>query len=236
MFLSCLFYCFDLSDRNEVNVLDFASGFTLLCGGNKSEKLTLAFDLVGGGQPCNRNGMYRFFRNFLSILVGVTYTESEKISPMSHQVWAKLVEAIEYGAEWTASNLFERGDDMAVVTFEDFAEWYRVGGFEIAPWLELLDLTKFFSLTADNEEEKEEKDDYEYEDGEGDEFKDDDDEGDVVYAFPIANNSSLVITESDIDYIYRVILGSTSFSILAPQDMLQVLGRFTKWEENMSQR
>ena len=27
-----------------------------------------------------------------------------------------------------------------VMTFEEFADWYTYGGFEIVPWLELLDL------------------------------------------------------------------------------------------------
>jgi len=225
VFLSCLFYCFDLADENEVNVLDFASGFTLLCGGNKSEKLTLAFDLVGGGKPLNRKGMYRFFRNFLTLLVGITYTESEKIKPMSHEVWAKLVEAIEYGADWTASNLFKRGDDTDFVTFEGFAEWYRLGGFEVAPWLELLDLSKFFSLTAVATAAP----------SSASSSSSATSCVSVVYTFPIADNDSLVITDDDVDYVYRVLVGSTSFMLLTPQEMLEVLGRFTNWEEDMSE-
>ena len=33
--------------------------------------------------------------------------------------------------------------DTEMVVFDDFAQWYTDGGYEVAPWLELLDLSKW---------------------------------------------------------------------------------------------
>ena len=32
---------------------------------------------------------------------------------------------------------------LQMVVFDDFAQWYTDGGYEVAPWLELLDLSKW---------------------------------------------------------------------------------------------
>lgn len=34
-------------------------------------------------------------------------------------------------------------DASKAITFEDVGNWYNTGGFEVIPWLELLDLRKW---------------------------------------------------------------------------------------------
>jgi hypothetical protein len=60
--------------------------------------------------------------------------------------------AVENGARWTLGHFLkdvglpEDDDSQARHTFESFASWYSNGGFNTAPWLELLDLKKLLSL------------------------------------------------------------------------------------------
>jgi len=56
-----------------------------------------------------------------------------------------MFHAVDNGASWTQSHVLSTPNKSAV-TFDEFAEWYTEGGFTIAPWLELLDLSKFISL------------------------------------------------------------------------------------------
>ena len=73
------------------------------------------------------------------------------------------------------------------LNFAEFAEWYTQGGFEVVPWLELLDLTKWpspvGSLTTTDEEldEEEEDEDEDYED----EADDLDEKDTVIFKFKL---------------------------------------------------
>jgi hypothetical protein len=47
-------------------------------------------------------------------------------------------------ASWLSSNVMATyADDDGLVSFDQFANWWLDGGSEVAPWLELLDLTKW---------------------------------------------------------------------------------------------
>ena len=226
-FLECLFSCFDFEDKNMVVVLDFASGFALLCGGNKSEKLKVAFDLMGGGSPLNYHNMSRFFRNFLSMLVGVTYPESAKHTPITFEIWSNQVEAITYWARLAASNMFKQG--QKTVAFEDFAEWYSSGGFEIVPWIELLDLQKFFNLRSPNSTPSSTPNPNPTPTPTPTQTQTQND----TNGASVILESPILITEEDIDYVYRIVLGQTKLNELSPQELQEILFRFTE-KEHMS--
>ena len=58
---------------------------------------------------------------------------------------AKVMTGIENASNILVGMIYEqlnkpKEDD---VTFEEFADWYTYGGFEVSPWLELLDLKKW---------------------------------------------------------------------------------------------
>lgn len=59
-------------------------------------------------------------------------------------------------ATFAAKSLFshfkQRNSATTGVTFEDFGDWYNSGGFQIMPWLELLDLAKWAPLGKRTEE------------------------------------------------------------------------------------
>ena len=139
--LHALFYSFDRFGRSAVDARELACGFALLCAGGKSAKLSFAFDLLDVRQQgaLSRRGLWRFFRSFLTALSAFSAEAAAGAAP------AKLAEAIDSAAVWTASQLFRRPsvDELNMVTFEDLAEWYGDGGHDAAPWLELLDLGKW---------------------------------------------------------------------------------------------
>mmetsp|Transcript_13788 Transcript_13788/g.28223 ORF Transcript_13788/g.28223 Transcript_13788/m.28223 type:complete len:1069 (-) Transcript_13788:18-3224(-) len=148
---------FSLLDPTESGVLPFedvAAGFTLFCGGNKSEKLAAAFDLFkfppsseSGG--LGKRALWRFLRSFLSALVSVSMVTNNRDPE-------EMYDPVDQSAVWTASLIFDyvakSGAQAAAgeVDFEEFADWYTTGsGFKAAPWLELLDLKKLLGLQYD---------------------------------------------------------------------------------------
>ena len=149
--LEGLYSCFDLNDTDAVDCMELAVGFTFLCSGNKSTKLARAFDLMDPTKRgrLNYTELTRYLRSYLAILVGLslsTYdfenTSREKsISPQG------MYCAIHNGSDWTTSHVLSSCDERkSSISFESFAKWYTEGGFNIAPWLELLDLKKFLNL------------------------------------------------------------------------------------------
>lgn len=58
---------------------------------------------------------------------------------------AKVMHGIVNAAAALSATVFDQSDkvDSDRINFEEFADWYTYGGFEVAPWLELLDLKKW---------------------------------------------------------------------------------------------
>jgi len=163
-FLS-FFQCFEESKASlqpgEVDVKEFAVGFCFFCAGNKSTKLAAGFELlhekrVGG---LSKDQLLRYLQCYLTMLVAVSL-----LTPMGKQQRSLSVErrkaireAVRNGATWTLGHFLRSLDkNHASVrkdeySFETFANWYSVGGYNVAPWLELLDLNKTLSLLAVND-------------------------------------------------------------------------------------
>ena len=163
------FQSFDLNQIGRVTVNQLMGGLTLLCGGKKSEKLAFAFSLFdfsnhdetkakkkskkGHGDDSNATlcgkELFYFFRSFLIVMFSCCKQSLDLsadavgryISDTANMV---TDEVMKY--QWRVRRI-ER------VNFIDFGEWYNEGGFETAPWLELLDLNKWVLL----DEQKAEK-------------------------------------------------------------------------------
>ena len=101
----------------------------LLSGARKSEKLAAAFEVLGP-DALDLNGVARLLRAALASIAFAT--DATDISQAINREAASLAEDVCANAE-----------DQNEITFDDFGNWYNSRGFELAPWLELLDLTKW---------------------------------------------------------------------------------------------
>lgn len=141
-----------------------ACGFSILCGGRKSDKLEYAFDLLDEDKDgkLSHRGMFKYLRAFLTAVMGLsvssfgrTFSQGEQLMSMDgkYDRNASITDAIDAGAAWATDQVF-RIDDVrgnrsrgahwrSDVSFDDFAEWYTRGGYSSIPWLELLDLRKW---------------------------------------------------------------------------------------------
>eukprot|EP00640_Fibrocapsa_japonica_P007744 CAMPEP_0113938760 /NCGR_PEP_ID=MMETSP1339-20121228/5188_1 /TAXON_ID=94617 /ORGANISM="Fibrocapsa japonica" /LENGTH=154 /DNA_ID=CAMNT_0000942029 /DNA_START=42 /DNA_END=506 /DNA_ORIENTATION=+ /assembly_acc=CAM_ASM_000762 len=138
--LSSIFYAYDRDSTSQVDVLEFSSGFSLLCHGSKSTKLSYAFDLLDEDedQKLSRRGLWRYLRSFLTVLMGASLANSG----LSGE---ELVWAIDSGAVHAAAVIYQETEreEKNKISFEELAAWYTNGGYWFAPWLELLDLKKW---------------------------------------------------------------------------------------------
>ncbi len=163
------FSCFAIKDGfgiDEADAKSLAVGFSFLCSGNKSSKLSSAFDLLD-----DRNDGYlttatltKYLQSFLTMLVGISLlsstteitSDTRKMLLEQRRQSTELLKAVENGAKWTFNHFYRvysskcqrkgKSSQRNMISFEDFAEWYTEGGYSVAPWLELLDLNKFLSL------------------------------------------------------------------------------------------
>jgi Ca2+-binding EF-hand superfamily protein len=158
--LGGMFNAFDTNGDGSVDFAEFAAGFSLLCAGPKSEKLSLAFRLfdLNGDGLISRVELALYLRSFMLALLAIISGDS---SPSEELRLAASREATR-----VASQVFEAADTDrdGAVSFEEFGAWYNSGGFNYLPWLELLDLSKWplqddrEIAALDHEEEEEEGD------------------------------------------------------------------------------
>jgi len=147
------FQSFDLQQVGKVGLNQLMGGLTLLCGGKKSTKLAFAFGLfdnrsdrkdvdVGhepGAHSLNGEELFLFLRSFLIVMFSCCRQSLDlSADAVSRYIWetAQMVAEDVMRYQWHTRKS-ER------VNFDEFGEWYNEGGFETAPWLELLDLHKW---------------------------------------------------------------------------------------------
>ena len=160
--LKNFYLSFDLSQSNRVALNQLMCGLTLLCGGKKSNKLVFAFGLFGG-EDSGRNGkkkasmshndFFFFFRSFLIVMFSCCNQSLNLSAELVTQYISDTAKSVadDVMAYWKAKKVDK-------VKFENFSEWYNEGGFETAPWLELLDLNKW--VLADQVEEQQKQHSY----------------------------------------------------------------------------
>ena len=143
--LSNIFFAFDRTGEGEVDLAEFASGFSILGAGSKSDKLALGFQLfdADGDGLLDREEVAAYLRSFLTLLFALTVHASQ----MPAEDLYALIDrrALEIAADVVASST----DAYGAASFEEFGAWYNGGGNELIPWIELLDLKKWpFSSPA----------------------------------------------------------------------------------------
>jgi hypothetical protein len=130
-------------------------GLTLLCGGKKSAKLAFAFGIFdtrpGVQNPKKKKKSEAIVHSlsgedlflFLRSILIVTFSCCRQSLDMSDDCVSRCIadtanmicnDVMRH--QWETKHL-DRLD------FDEFGQWYNDGGFERAPWLELLDLKKW---------------------------------------------------------------------------------------------
>ena len=141
-----LFTRFDRLGHKKFRALEFACGFTVLCGGSKSDKLEHIFELLDQDNDSlvTKQDLILFVRSYLLMLFGISSSFTQLDGTPCATDPASVAKAIEGGTEWAISQVFDAlkpKDDK--LCFDDFADWYTKGGYQSIPWLELLDLRKW---------------------------------------------------------------------------------------------
>lgn len=141
----------------EVNLKELAVGICFFCAGNKSSKLATGFELLDEKQLgyLTEDQLVDYLRSYLLALVAISFLKPlnrqnrEAILPSQRE---SIRLAVDSGAKWSLGHFLSYlgPSDPSIqknqFTFEGFAHWYSTGGYNTAPWLELLDLQKVFSL------------------------------------------------------------------------------------------
>lgn len=114
-------------------------------------KLATAFDLLDEDRDgiLSRRGVWRFFRSFLCSLL----TFSGTAQTLSADEIMKIADSTALYAcdsviQSTAGSNEQQQDTTVGITFDHIADWYTTTGYRIAPWLELLDISKWNQLVA----------------------------------------------------------------------------------------
>jgi len=234
-FFSNFFACFDKScsslSNGYVNAKELAVGFSFLCAGNKSTKLATAYELLDDaktGQLCF-TGLSQYLRSYLTMLVGISLLDqsAEKTAEtrrmLAEQKRLDMFVAVENGSQWTRDQFIvslekkrkrksDESRETMTAAFEDFAEWYTEGGYTVAPWLELLDLTKFLSLIGSNRQTSRKP----YPTPAPQPTVD------ILFTFPLANHQSLVVLQEDATYVKSVVT-QLSLSSMTPEQLWTAL-------------
>jgi len=150
--LKNFFLSFDLMQVNQVPLNQLMCGLTLLCGGKKSSKLGFAFGLFCGDgksgkkkiQTMGHGDFIQFFRSFLIVMFSCC---NQSLSLSADTVSQYISDTAQAVAD--AVMAYWKSKQVEKVKFDHFSKWYNEGGFQMAPWLELLDLHKW--VLADDE-------------------------------------------------------------------------------------
>jgi Ca2+-binding EF-hand superfamily protein len=151
--LSNFFQCFDIDRCDNVALDELMGGLSLLCGGKKSLKLAFAFGIFDTRPGMNKKmpgegttvhslsgeDLFLFLRSVLIVL----FSCCRQSLDMSDDVVGRCIcdtanvicnDVMRH--QWETKHLDR-------LNFDEFGQWYNDGGFERAPWLELLDLKKW---------------------------------------------------------------------------------------------
>lgn len=224
-----IFACYEGSKSflrsDEVDLQEFAVGFCFFCAGNKSQKLATGFEMLDDKRKLSlsQEELLRYLNSYLTMLVAMSLLKpiSQRNVPtkMTEEERHTLRQAVECGSRWTLShfvkhlgnNDFEARKDS--YSFEKFASWYSGGGYEVAPWLELLDLTKVFSLIPSSAPTEPQPSQHAQAHRRRDRVSSlrrhhSSRRGlapEILFTFPLANQSSLVVLKDDAYYVRGVV-------------------------------
>ena len=149
------FSSFEMGDTQTASLRELASGFCLFCAGNKSAKLAIGFELMDSTHiGClTQDELLRYLKAYLSMLVTTSQlvpSSKTKAARSPKKLSHHFKAAVHRGAEWTMRHFVKAvSSQSSSLTFDNFANWYSTEGYNIAPWLELLDLNKVFALVQE---------------------------------------------------------------------------------------
>jgi len=221
--------------KSTVDAKELAVGFSVLCAGSKSVKLASGFDLLDKTRDglIQQGQLSKYIRSYLTMLVGISVLSStpEKTSSTMQK---GMESAVENGAKWTLGHFKKSSgsDNSNTFTFETFAQWYTEGGYNVAPWLELLDLSKLLAL-LDDPIENLSRFQVSAPRGRGEVTSSQKRNpfgpvsGDILFTFPLAKGRSLVVLREDATYVRSVVekLGLLSIN---PNEMWDSLFKSVK--------
>ena len=150
----------------ESDVVEVIGGLCLFCEGDKSSKLGYLFELFDEESKSylSPEECYGFLSSVLAAIMSCTsqgmMMEVGEMKEVVDRICTQITDML-------VVYVGERGGSG--VSFDEFGEWYNGGGFEYAPWLELLALGKWAGLGGGEEyygEEEQEEEEGEEEDGE----------------------------------------------------------------------
>ena len=146
--LHYLYGAFVRDEQLGADAAEVAAGLSLLCAGSKSSKLAVAWELFADGDKwdgaLSRRGLWRYVRSFLATLLAVASLPDGAAGDAAvAECRVDVADVADDAAVALAAAVFADagGDDL--VAFDDFADWYTEGGYKVASWLELLDLSKW---------------------------------------------------------------------------------------------
>lgn len=154
------FQCFDIDQVDSVALDELMGGLTLLCGGKKSHKLAFAFSIfdtrpgVGSKKGITHSlsgeDLFLFLRSVLIVTFSTCRQSLDLTDDMVGRCIADTANMICNDVmrhQWETKR-------MDRLDFDEFGQWYNDGGFERAPWLELLDLRKWVLVDDLNHHDK----------------------------------------------------------------------------------
>jgi len=136
--LLSVYYWLSRGDR-DVSLETLTVGLTILCRGSKSSKLAYGFTLLDedGKGRLPVDSLASYFESYMLGLLSLSVSSS-------NFNFKKACVAIRYTARQLAEQVIEgSAEDVIDADFPAFGDWYNTGGFTTAPWLELIDLSKW---------------------------------------------------------------------------------------------
>eukprot|EP01138_Halocafeteria_seosinensis_P005027 gb/GECG01005140.1/.p1 GENE.gb/GECG01005140.1/~~gb/GECG01005140.1/.p1 ORF type:complete len:2574 (+),score=322.80 gb/GECG01005140.1/:1-7722(+) len=143
--LNTFFFAFDQTYEEVVDANEFITGFLLLCGGSKSEKLSVAWELMDSDSD-GVLSRHEFFALIRALLKGVLALQGEAQRAAPHTV----EEIIEDSCQDVVEDVFSQARiQHRGLSFDAFGEYYNGGGFDRVSWLELLNLSKWGDVVSE---------------------------------------------------------------------------------------
>lgn len=129
-----LFNFLDSEQQDRVELPLIATALSVLCSGSKSHKLNLGFQIWASESTSyiSKPDLSMLLYSYLAILYFVSVegnvTPSSSIHSLLHESCSVFTKTI------------SGGDN---VSFESFGTWYNGTGFQLMPWIELINLNKW---------------------------------------------------------------------------------------------
>ena len=144
-YLEIVFQAMDITAEGLADVIALSCASSILCGGGKSEKLSVCFQICdeSARQVLSRRALFHMLRAFFWTIWSLGLCDEE--TDGNSELESIFMDATILGVCDDLLTGNRRGNG---VSFEDLASWYSETGFRVAPWLELLDLRKW-KLLAD---------------------------------------------------------------------------------------